>query len=78
MVYKLPDVPVECDELLPYSQKGSRILHDSFDLQPVAHDAFIVQKELYFSTVISCNLTRVKVVERLAVIPAFTQYCDPA
>ena len=77
-VNKSPDVRVETAELLLYVQKSFGILNRGRDLQAIANDSFVREQLLNPALIVSCDLSRVEIVESAPVILAFSQNRFPA
>src|SRR5215470_5543870 len=65
--YKLPDIPVEADELFPHRKQRLRILYCRFDFKPVPYDFGIAQQLAEFSAIVPYDNLRVEAIERNAI-----------
>jgi len=75
---ELPDVSVERAEFLLDFEHGTGVGHGSFNFEPVANDAGIVEQRINFAFVITSDLNRIEVVKCLAIIFTFIQDGLPA
>ena len=73
-----PQISVEGSEFFAHGEKRLRILDRRRDLQPVAHNAFVTEKPFHIARAIPGDLFRAKSSERLPVILALLQNCNPA
>ena len=77
-VDKIPDVVIEGAELLPHLDKSPGVLHRRADLEPVAHDAGVVQQFPDFRFPVPGDLFEIKLIEGPAVVGPLFQNGDPA
>src|ERR1700731_871345 len=73
-----PQISVEGTEFFTSGEKPLRILDPCRDLQPVAHNALVTKKPFHIARAIPSDLFRTKSIERLPVILALLQNCNPA
>src|SRR6185503_9643838 len=75
---ELPDVAVERAELLLHGEKRLRVAHGAFDLQAVAHDAFVLHQERLTGSGEARDLGRIKSGKGAPVVRALFQDRRPA
>src|SRR5580765_123600 len=74
---KLPDVSIKAAEFFCNCQHCLRITDCARNLQPVAHDAFVVHEAAHFLRVVTRDNYRIKVVERGAIVFTLAKNCVP-
>src|SRR5438105_480385 len=73
-----PDVLIKAAELFLHLEKTTRVGNGAFDFQSIADDALIFHQVRDVDVIESGDLTRIKVLERLAKVIALSQDSNPA
>ena len=68
---ELPKVAVETPKLILNRKKGICVFDSRFDLEFIAHDAFVREEFLGFAAIITGDLERVEIIKSTAVVLAF-------